>query len=107
MTIARGEFMITDKKDDDNTLRFGYIRLEDQRINPQLIGMMNLSPFGFSIFEFNAVNEAQTDGSYKIAQQLPGHPWGRLMAKILKRELKNASFHKTFKALIRQIETLS
>ena len=104
-TIARGEFVITHKGLENRVLRIGYIRLENLRKNWRFLGMMDMSYFGFSIFEFDQIEDGKTKGSYYIAQQLPGHKWGMFMAEVLKKKLGNHSFYMAFVKLKKQIES--
>jgi hypothetical protein len=105
LTLAKGKFIITNTGLHNDILRLGYIRLEDLRRNWSLLGMLNMSGFGFSIFQFSQAADGKTKGSYYIAQQLPGHIWGKPLIKLLRKKLNNPSFVDTFTALKRTIES--
>jgi len=103
-TLAKGQFVITNNSLNSDVLRLGYVRLEDLRKNWALLGMLDRSGFGFSVFEFSQTSDEKTQGSYYIAQQLPGHMWSKPLTGLLRKKLNNPSFSEAFTALKRTIE---
>lgn len=104
-TLAKGQFVITNNSLNSDVLRLGYVRLEDLRKNWALLGMLDRSGFGFSVFEFSQASDEKTQGSYYIAQQLPGHMWSKPLTGLLRKKLKNPSFSQAFTALKQTIES--
>lgn len=103
-TLAKGKFVITNNSLNSDIFRLGYIRLEDLRKNWWLLGMLDRSGFGFSIFEFSQTADDKTKGSYYIAQQLPIHIWSKPLTGLLRKKLNNPSFIEAFTVLKRTIE---
>ncbi len=60
--------------------------------------------FGFSIFEFNKTEDGKTLATYYMAQQVPGHAWGKGIAAFAKRRLNSPSFVRGFMHLKGNIE---